>query len=139
MGILQMLLGGRREVVVLVHNTSEGGTEGSYDSAGIDCNASFANTGVFVGSKATSGATSPYNWLISGLAADAEIFVHQVAGAAVSGIALDTWLVLSTSRAITLAWPGGVGNSATVQVSIRDRVTGIVKVNAVTLALTTHP
>lgn len=141
MGIMQaQLAGGRQEISVLVHNTAEGGTEGSYDAAAGTCAVTFASTGVFTGSKATSAATSPYNWLVSGLAADAEIFFHQVSGTAVTGATLDTWLVLSSSRSLNLAWPGGAGSSsASIQVSIRDRVTTTVKVSAVTIALSTHP
>jgi hypothetical protein len=141
MGIIQaQLAAGRAEISVLVHHTGEGGGEGSYDAAAGACGISFANTGVFTGSKSTSTATSPYNWLVSGLAADAEIFFHQVSGTAVTGATLDTWLVLSSTRALSLAWPGGAGSSsAVVQVSIRDRVSGTVKVSAVSIAMATHP
>lgn len=142
MGALQqLLLAGRGDVSVLVHNTSEGGSEGVYVAAAGSCSINFANTGQFTGTTSGGGAgTSPYNWLLSGLAADAEILIHQVSGTAVTGIALDTWLALGTSRGCSLAWPGGVSSSgATIQVSVRDRISGNVKVNAVTLVMNTHP
>lgn len=141
MGIMQaQLAGAHMEISALVHNTGEGGGEGSYDAAAGACGISFANTGVFTGSKVSSSGTTPYNWLVSGLAADAEIFFHQTSGTAVSGATLDTWLVLSSTRSLSLAWPGGVSSSnANIQVSIRDRITGTVKVSAVTVAMATHP
>lgn len=138
--VQQMLLAGRGDVSVLVHNVAEGGGEGAYDFGAGSCSIQFANTGVFTGSKVSGSATTPYNWLISGLASDAEIFIHQVSGTAVTGIALDTWLALSASRGCSLAWPGGVSSSsATITVSIRDRISANVLVNAVTLVLNTHP
>lgn len=141
MGILQsQLAGGHQDIVVLVHHTGEGGGEGAYDAAAGSCGITFANTGVFTGSKVTASGTTPYNWLISGVVGDAEIFFHQVSGSAVGGAALDTWLVLSTTRALTLTWPGGLSSSnAVIQVSIRDRVTGTVKVSAVSISMATHP
>jgi len=136
----QMLLAGRGDISVLVHNVTEGGGEGAYDSGAGPCSIQFANTGVFTGSKVSGSATTPYNWLVSGFVADAEIFIHQVSGTAVTGIALDTWLALSASRGCSLAWPGGVSSSsAQVNVSIRDRLSGNVKANALPLVLNTHP
>jgi hypothetical protein len=135
----QMLLAGRGDVSVLVHHTGEGGSEGAYVAAAGSAFIQFANTGQFTGSG-SAGATTPYTWLLAGLAADAEILIHQVSGTAVTGIALDTWLALGTTRGCSLAWPGGVSSSsASIQVSMRDRISGNLKVNAVTLALATHP
>ena len=141
MGVLQMLLAAARaDITALVHDTGEGGGEGSYDAAAGSCTVTFANTGVFSGSKATSTATSPYNWLTSGLPANAEIFFHQTSGTAVTGAALDTWLNCGTSRSLSLSWPGGAGSStATIQVSIRDAISGNVKVSAESIVLNTHP
>jgi hypothetical protein len=138
-GSMQMLMaGGRTEITAIVHDTGEG--DGAYDAAAGTCTITFANTGVFTGSKAGGVATTPYNWLLGGLAADAEIFFHQVSGTAVTGATLDTWLALSSSRALNLAWPGGISTSAaSIQVSIRDRVTLSVKISAETVTLATHP
>ncbi len=125
---------------VVIHNTSEGGGEGAYSAAAGDCTVQYASTGIFTGStNGGSTATSPYNWLKTGLASTAEILFHQSGGTAVTGAALDTWLNLSTNRGVNLSWPGGAGsNGATLQVSVRDSF-GNTLVNAVTITLATHP
>jgi len=140
-GQQQVLLAGRGDISAIVHDVGEGGGQGVYVSAGGDCTITFANTGQFTGSIGGGGTGStPYAWLLAGFAADAEILIHQVSGNAVTGIALDTWLALGTTRGCVLAWPGGVSSSgASIQVSIRDRISGNVKCNAETLSLNTHP
>jgi hypothetical protein len=138
MGMQQMLLGGRGAPVVMVHHTGEGGSEGAYSTdGGEDRTLGWVNDGTF---NANSGpGTTPYTWLIAGAPADVEIYVHQVSGTAVAGT-LDTWLSLSSTRNYLLAWPGGGGSSAaSLEVSMRDALTGVVLVNAVVIAMNTHP
>jgi hypothetical protein len=138
-GIQQMLLGGVPQLSVLVHNTGEGGGQGVYTKAAGDSSIQFGNTGTFTASAPGSGTPS-YAWLLAGLPSQAEILIHQVSGTAVTGITLDTYLNLSTSRGCNLAWPGGAGSStASLQISIRNAATLTVLVSAVAVTLNTNP
>jgi hypothetical protein len=134
------MLGGRVAPSVLVHHTGEGGGEGVYAAAAGDCSVLFQATGVFSGTTGGGGTgTSPYNWLVSGVNSEVQIFFHVTSGT-LTGAAQDTWLTLSSDRGVNLAWPGGVGTSgANVEVSMRDAVTGVVLVNAVQIQMATHP
>lgn len=140
-GVLQMMLGGRTAPSVLVHNTGEGGSEGAYTTDGSENRTiSFNTSGQF---QANSGpGNASYAWLLAGSSSQVDIFFHQTGGDTfnVGSSALDTWLNLGTTRGMILDWPGGVGTStATVQVSMRDAVTLITLVSAVTIQMSTHP
>lgn len=126
-------------LAVLVHNTTEGGSEGVYATNGSqDRTVNFVNTGQFA---ANSGpGTTSYAWLLGGSASDADIFVSVNSGTSPVGSVLGTWLNLGTSRGWTLVWPGGGGSSnCNLAVSIRDAVSLVVLVNAVPIQLNTHP
>jgi len=61
------------------------------------------------------------DWLISGALADYEVDANQVSGDAVSGSALDTWLVLSTSREWHLEDTSSAGPALEAELTIRIR------------------
>lgn len=63
-------------------------------------------------------------WLTGGSASDAEVFFQHIAGFAPSSGILNTWLQLNADRAVT--YTSGVnGNSCTVRVYLRNRVSGV--------------
>lgn len=122
------------EITATINNTF------GYVRAGGNINLTWSNAGVFSSNDNAGGGVTPYNWLTAGAAADAQIFFHQLTGNPMTGVVLDTWLDLSTTRTISQTWPGGVSSSAyTLQVSIRDKNTLNVVAGPTTLSGGTSP
>lgn len=117
---------------------------GGYVRSGGQINLQWTSAGAFSSNANGGGGNTSYNWLLTGNASDAQIFVHDnypgSGGAPVTGVTLDTWLDLSSTRTVSQAWPGGVGSSAfNITVSIRDKNTTNVVAGPTTIAGGTSP
>lgn len=114
---------------------------GSYVATANSSVISFNNTGEFTGSGPTGGASSPWNWLLSGSASAVDINVVVNSGGFTSGPATGAgvWHNLGTSRIWTLAWPGGVSSSSVSStITLRNAITSAVLATG-TFNLNTHP
>lgn len=113
-------------------------TTGSYQGVAANATIQFANTGVFTGTGPVGGATSPYNWLLSGSASQVDIRVTPTSGSWSSGTT-GTWLNLATSRSWTINWPGGISSSSvTSTIELRD-ASSLVVLASGSLTVGTHP
>lgn len=131
---MALLMGGVSQITATIDNS------GGYVRSGGDVSLQWTNAGAFSSNANGGGGNTAYNWLTTGNASDAQLFIHQNSGTAMTGVTLDTWLDLSSTRTIQQAWPGGVGSSAfSIDVSIRDSRTTNVVAGPTTISGGTSP